>query len=126
MIKIVVIAIVCGIIVLYLKNSGSELTMPALIASGVILISLSLGYIMQTFSFLSEIIDISGINKETYAILLKITAIGYVVEFGSGTLQDFGLNSLADKLSFIGKFIIISVSAPIFYAVINILKGLLT
>ena len=106
MIKIVVIAIVCGIIVLYLKNSGSELTMPALIASGVILISLSLGYIMQTFSFLSEIIDISGINKETYAILLKITAIGYVVEFGSGTLQDFGLNSLADKLSFIGKFII--------------------
>jgi len=123
MLKIVAVALICGIIVLYLKSINSDLSTLALVASGIILIALSLSYIVDTFSFFNELIEMTGLSREIYSIIFKITAIGYVVEFGSGTLDDLGLKSLSNKLSFVGKFVIISVSLPIIYALINLLKG---
>ena len=48
------------------------------------------------------------------------------MEFAAGAIEDFGLKSLSDKLVLIGKLIIIGVSMPVIYAVINLVTGLLT
>ena len=67
----------------------------------------------------------TGVNKEYFAIIFKIIAIGYLIEFAAGTIEDFGLKSLSDKLVLIGKLIIIGVSMPIIYAIFNLVSGLL-
>ena len=59
-------------------------------------------------------------------LIFKIVGIGYVVEFAAGILEDCGVKSVADKLVLAGKFVILSVSLPIFYALINILVGLVS
>ena len=66
----------------------------------------------------------TGVDGSLFSIIFKITAIGYLVEFGAGTIEDFGLKSLADKLVFAGKIIILGISMPVIYAVFNLLKGL--
>ena len=123
MVKITVFILICGIIIVYLKSINSELTLLMYIITGLMIVSFSLSYISETVTFFNGIISDSGINKQFFSIIFKITAIGYIVEFGAGVLDDFGLNSLSHKLIFIGKLIILSVSLPVFYAFINLIKN---
>lgn len=125
MIKIIVVAILCAIIIIYLKSINSELSFIAHIGAGIILLSFSLEYIENIYSFVNKIVEMTGIDKSLYKIILKIIAIGYIVEFGGQTLSDFGQESLAKKIYFIGKLAIFSVSIPIIYAIFNLLIGLL-
>ncbi|MBR2871432.1 MAG: hypothetical protein IKB98_08710 [Clostridia bacterium] len=124
MVKLVAIVIVCAIIIVYLKSINSDLTSLAILGSGIIVLSYAFQYVYQTYTFLSSIINLTGINSEYYSIIFKITAIGYLIEFGAGTVEDLGLKSLADKLVFAGKACIIVVSLPIIYAIFNLLSGL--
>ena len=126
MVKIVAIAIVCGLIIIYLKSINSDLTSLAILGSGIILLSSGFSYVYQTYSFLIDIVNLTGIDAGYYSIIFKITAIGYLVEFGAGTVEDLGLKSLADKLVFCGKAAILFVSMPIIYAVFNLFSGLVT
>ncbi|MBO5066852.1 MAG: hypothetical protein J6C62_00435 [Clostridia bacterium] len=125
MFKIISVAIICAVIIIYLKNTNSELSLLATVGSGIILIFLVFGYISDTFILINSIIDRTGINRELYVVIFKITAIGYIIEFASDAVLDFGLKSLADKLIFAGKILILSVSMPIIYAVFNLIQGIL-
>lgn len=125
MVKIVTAALVCSIIIIYLKSINSALAMLATIGAGIILIFFVLNYVLDAFKFINNIIELSGLDKEYYLIIFKITAIGYLVEFGADTITDFGLKSVADKLIFAGKIIIFATSLPVIYAIINLLVGIL-
>ena len=124
MVKITLTALVCGVIIAYLKLTKSEFALPAEIGAGVIILGVAYTYFTQTFDFIQKLADIGGVDGTFFSIILKITAIGFIVEFGAGTLCDFNLNSLSEKLQFVGKIVIITMSLPIFYAVINIISGL--
>jgi len=123
--KIVGVALVCAILILYLRSVNNELALPATIGSGIIILYLALSYVADTFTVISSLIDMTKVDGTYFGIIFKITAIGYLVEFGAGAVEDFGLKSLADKLVFAGKIIILGVSMPIIYAVINLLSGIL-
>ncbi len=125
MLKVVSIAIVFAIIILYLRNVNSEIALLASVGAGIILLFYGLQYLSETFLFINKIVELSGIDKEYYKIIFKITAIGYIVEFASSTVNDFGLKSLADKITFLGKIIILTTSLPIFYAIFNLITGML-
>lgn len=125
MVKIILIAMVCAILILYLKNINSELALLATIGSGIIILFFVFDYLTEIFGFINKLINLSGIDKDLYAIIFKTTAIGYLIEFSADTIRDFGLNSLADKLIFLGKIIILSMSLPIIYAVFNLLIGVM-
>jgi stage III sporulation protein AD len=125
MVKIVLIAMVCAILILYLKNINSELALLATIGSGIIILFFVFDYLAEIFEFINKLINLSGIDKNLYAIIFKTTAVGYLVEFSADTIRDFGLNSLAEKMIFLGKIIIFSMSLPIIYAVFNLLIGIM-
>lgn len=125
MTKIIIIGIILSIILVLLKNVNSDLFAPALVASGIILIYFSLIYFKEAFSFINQIIELSGIDVELYKIIFKIVGISYLVEFGAGTVEDMGYKSLSDKLVLIGKLMVFIVSIPVFYAVINLVISLI-
>jgi stage III sporulation protein AD len=125
MVKIVGFAIVAALIIVYLKSINSELFSFAIIAAGIIIIIFAFEYLVLTFNFFNKLIDLTGIDKEFYKIIFKITGIGYMVEFAAETINDFGVKGLSEKLVFVGKVVICSLSLPILYAVINVLSGIL-
>lgn len=124
MLKIVAIAIVCGIIIIYLKNLNSELVPLVILASGIIIVFLGLNYLTASFQFINEIISKSNLDNEIINIIFKITAVGYVIEFGADTVEEFGLKSLSNKLVFVGKLIIFVLSVPIISAVFDVVSSL--
>lgn len=125
MIKIVAIALVCALILSILKYVNSELFVPGLIATGVIIISFSLPYLSQTIVFFREIYELTNLDGQMLKIIIKIIAIAYLVEIASGTIEDMGLKGVSDKLALVGKVIIITISMPILYSLLNIIKGML-
>ena len=125
MVKIVSVALICALIVVYLRSINSELYFLALVGAGVIILSISFEYVSQALNFFNHIVDLTGIDKEFYLIIFKVVAIGYLVEFGAETINDLGLKSLSDKLIFIGKLAIFSVSLPVLYAIFNVLSRLI-
>lgn len=125
MIKILSIAILCTIIVVYLKEINSNLAIPALIVSGIIVILFSLNYLKNSFELVGKIIEMTSIDNKIVTSILKITVIANLIEFTALTIEDFGLKSLSEKLIFCGKIIIFSISAPIFYSVFELIIGLL-
>lgn len=125
MIKVLSIAILCTIIVVYLKEVNSNLAIPALVVSGIILILFSLNYLKTSFEYVGKILEITSIDNKIVISILKITVIANLIEFTALTIEDFGLKSLSEKLIFCGKIIIFSISAPIFYSVFELIIGLL-
>ena len=124
MVKIVAVCIVMGILILYLKSINSELAMLATICGGIIILIEASTYFSEILTFINNLIEKSNIDKELFIIIFKIIGIGYLIEFGATTLDEFGLRSLADKLVLVGKIIILSMSIPLFYAIFNLVAGL--
>lgn len=125
MLRIVACAVLCAFVLIYLKSVNSEFFSVATLGAGVIIIALGIDYLTETVGFIRKIIDSSGINTKYFSVILKITGIAYVVEFGAGIVEDLGLKSVADKLVFIGKAAIFTAAIPIVYAVFELLTGLI-
>ena len=126
MLQLVGIALVGGIITVYLKSINQELALMSLICTGIIIVVTAFAYLTETFDLFRRIAEIGNVDQTLLKIVLKIVGIGYVIEFAASILEDFGVKSIADKLVFAGKIIILTVSVPIFYALINILVGLVS
>lgn len=124
MYKIIFLTIIFSVIILFVKNFNQEIALILTAVCGIILLFSVLPFIKEIFVFFDDVIEKTGVNKSFFGIILKITAIGYVVEFGSETVRDFGLNSLSVKLEFLGKVLILTISLPIFNAVFNLLLKL--
>ncbi len=125
MIQVTAISLICAIIIIYLKSVNSELAFLATIGSGILIMGVGLTYLSEAFDFINKVSEVTGISNELYKIIFKITAIGYIVEFGASTIEDFGLKSLADKLVFVGKIVILTMSLPIIYGVFNLITEIL-
>ncbi|MBR2498278.1 MAG: hypothetical protein IKB67_01000 [Clostridia bacterium] len=123
--QIIIIALLCAIITLYLKSVGSEFYIFTLIGSGIIIFIFIVSYLSTIYEFINYLITLSGIDKEYYLIILKVTAVAYLVEFATDVINDMGIGGLANKLIFAGKIIILYLSMPIFYAIIRLLTELI-
>ena len=125
MYKFIVVALICSLIIIYLRNISKELAILCEIMSGIIVIIFAFDYLTDTFSFLNALVTYSGLDKSVFRILIKIIGIGYLVEFTARIIDDFGIKGLSDKVVFVGKILIFSISIPIFYAFINLIESFL-
>lgn len=125
MLKIVACAIVCVFILTYLKTVNSEFFSVAVLGAGVIITAMGLDYLTETVDFINTLVQSSGVNVKYFSVILKITGIAYVVEFGAGVVDDLGFKSISDKLIFVGKVAIFVAAMPIIYAVFNLITGLI-
>ena len=56
--------------------------------------------------------------------MLKITGIAYLSQFGMQICADAGEGAIAAKIELAGKILIMTVSAPILLAVLDVVMGL--
>lgn len=124
-VKIVVIALVFAVIIIYLQTVNREIALVAAIVAGTIIIMSVLDLLYQVFSLYEEIATLGGIGSDILKLIIKITLICYIVEFAVGIIEDFGLKSLADKVTLAGKLIVIVTATPIIVSLVKVLKNLI-
>ncbi len=123
--KIAAVGIISVILVVYLKSINQELAVVAGIASGLLILILSFSYVMEFVTFFKELAESGGIDNTAIKLTLKIIAISYLIEFSSGVANDFGLNSLGDKIGFAGKMIMITLAIPLIKEMLTMVIGML-
>ena len=120
-VQIIAVGFIAVIIIVVLKQYKPEYSMYVSIIAGAIIIFLSLDKITAIINLLTNLSKKSGINAEYLGILLKITGIAILTEFAVSIWKDSGESAIASKIDFGGKVIVISMSVPIIYALLEII-----
>ena len=123
--QLIGIAFVTAVAAILVKNTKPELAVVITIAGSIILLLFVLEVFRGTITLFSDIAEATGLNAAIVKTLLKMVGIGYLVEFSAGILNDFGQNSLADKLIFCGKILILVLAVPILESILSLVGELI-
>lgn len=123
--KIVGFGILATLMVVILKENSKEVAIILIIASSIILLLSTVNYLKPIVSMIENIVSNSSIESSYILIILKITGIAYLIEFGKDICIDVGQNSIANKMEIAGKIIIVSLSVPVITSVFEIVEKLI-
>ena len=123
--KIIGVALVTAFAAVFLRGSKPELALAVTIAGAALIPLFAVDLLSASFQIFSDIAAKTGIDDSLVKIVVKIVAIGYLVEFSAGVVEDFGSKSVADKLVFAGKAVIFTVSLPIFESLLTLIGNFL-
>ena len=123
--KIIGAAFVTAIAGILLKNTKPELSFAVTVTGIIVILLFVVDILKDSLGVIAEVVSLTGIENGLVRVLLKIVGIGYLTEFSVGILQDFGVSSVADKVSLAGKLTILVLSLPVVESLLLLLKGFL-
>lgn len=114
----------CSLIVsVILKEYKKEYAIYSMLIGGAIIICLSLETISKITNFIKQFSK--TYNNTFIEILLKITGISILTEYAVSICKDAGESSIANKIDFASKILVISMSIPIISSTLSLLLKLL-
>lgn len=125
-VQIVIIGLISTIIGIIIKENNKEFATYIRIAVGIVLFFLIFSKLSTVMSMITNIVEKTNIPSVYIKILFKIVGIAYLAEFGSEICKDAGENSIASKIEFSGKVLIMLISTPIIVALIEEISKVLT
>ena len=124
-VKIIGIGFLTLIITIILKVTKKEYAIYAVLIGGAIIIFYSMDMVKSIIDFIQELSHNSNYNNAFISLLLKITGISILTEYAVSICKDAGENSIANKIDFGGKIIVISLSIPVISTTLDTLTKLL-
>lgn len=122
--KIIGIGFATLVITIVLKEYKKEYAIYSTLIGGTIILLISMDTLKVIIDFIKKL-SLQGYNYEFINLLLKITGIAILTEYAVNICKDSGENSIANKIDFGGKIIIISLSIPVISNSLEILTKLL-
>ena len=124
-IKIVAVALITVFANMLIKQTKPEIAILISIVGSIVIITIVITSLKTVFTYFYNIFKTTGVDIELLTPLFKIIAIGYIAEFGANICVDSGASSVADKILFAAKIIILIIALPIVTTVIDMVIGLL-
>ncbi len=124
-IKIIGIGFLTLIITIILKETKKEYAIYAVLIGGAIIIFYAIDTIRSIITFIQDLSNNSNYNNAFISLLLKITGISILTEYAVSICKDVGESSIANKIDFGGKIIVISLSIPVISTTLETLTKLL-
>lgn len=123
--KIIGVGFVATIIAVILKEYRKEYVIYVSIIAGIIIISMSMNFLSQIISTLTNLSEKLGTNSNFIVLLLKITGISILLEFAISICQDSGENAIATKIDLGGKILILGMSLPVISKLVETLFNMI-
>lgn len=123
--KIVALGITATILAVIVKQFKREYGVHISIATGVVIFLLmisKLASILEVIHGLTNKLDMEVVYLKS---IFKIIGIAYITEFGAQVCKDTGESSIASKIEFAGKIIIMALALPILLSVLNLIIKLM-
>jgi stage III sporulation protein AD len=122
-IKIVAFAFMALFIVLIFKGKRDDLAIQVSIAAGILIFIFMVNKLTIIMGFLQTLANKANIDIVYLNTVFKILGIAYIASFCSEICRDAGESSIAAKVDFAGKILILVLAIPILMAVMqSILK----
>ena len=111
--QIIGVALISTTLCLVIKKDRPEIAMFIGILTGVIIlvsVIFKLGFIIES---INELATKANIPSVYITLIIKLIGIAYLMEFAIQLCKDCGEGSIASKLEFGGKIIVMTMSFPI-------------
>lgn len=123
--QIVGIAFLATVLILVIREQKPMFAFLLATFTGIGIFLALVGKIGDVVSVLEELADRSGIPTVYLKTMLKIIGIAYIAEFGAQIVRDAGLESIASKIEFAGKMLILVMAIPIISVIVETVLNLL-
>jgi stage III sporulation protein AD len=95
------------------KENNKNIALLLSIFAGSMILIYAISNIQAVVDTLKKLIEQSGINATYLNLILKVTAIVYLIEFGKSVCIDAGESALGTKLELAGKVVIVTLTIPV-------------
>ena len=116
--KILGIGLFVVILSLIFKELKQEYSIMLMLAGGIIITLWGLAKIYPVVDYIRELTDSSNIT-EYFSVILKVLGISFIVQIVADICRDFGEASIASKIEFAGKAVILVIVLPVLKSVIS-------
>ena len=125
LLKILAIALITVFANMIVKQTKPEIAILISIVGSILIIIMAVNSLSSIITSFYSIFKTTGVDSSLLTPLIKIVAIGYLAEFAANICVDAGASSVADKILFCAKLIILTIALPIVTTVINMVVALL-
>lgn len=118
-IKIVAFAFAALFMFLLFKDKRSDISTLISLSAGAIIFLVVITQLNDVIYFIKDMADKANIDMVYIGVVLKILAIAYLATFCSEICKDAGAASIASKVEFSAKILILTLAIPILMAVLK-------
>jgi stage III sporulation protein AD len=118
-IKIIAFAFVALFITLTVKRNREDIAILISIVAGIMIFIFMISKLTIVINFLQSLSNKANIDVIYLDTVFKILGIAYLSSFTSEICKDAGESSIAMKVEFAGKILILTLSIPILMAVMK-------
>lgn len=111
--KITAVGVVGALLSVMLKSYKKELSMAVAVATGLTITAMMIAYMGDVFDAFALLIEKTGINREYFSIILKVTGIAYISQFAGELCRDAGENAIAVKIETASKIAVMVLTMPV-------------
>ncbi len=123
--KIAGIGIAAAVFAVFLKGWKPELAIQISLIATVIILVTVLPYLKVVVELIKDISEQAGIEYRYINIVFKVIGIAYIAQFASELCRDAGESAIASKIEVGGKIIIMTLSMPIIYSLLEVVNAIL-
>lgn len=123
--KLVGLAIMSTILCMIIKKDRPEMAMFIGILTGIMIllsVTYKLNFIIES---ISDLANKANIPTMYISLIIKLIGIAYLIEFAIQICKDCGEGSIASKLEFGGKIIVMTMSFPILISIIDMILNII-
>ncbi len=124
--KTVAFALICTVLIITIKQSRPEIAVVLTLAASVLVVFSVVPQLKALMDGLSRMSALAGIaSNNNIGLVLKIIGISYIAEFGSQVCADAGEVALASKVELAAKVMIMLISMPIMFSLVDLIMRML-
>ena len=123
--QLVGIAMVSTILCIVIKKDRPEMANFVALTAGIIIllsVVMKLSFIVDGIQSLADKVNIPSMY---ISLIIRLIGICYIIEFAISLCNDCGEKSIASKLEFGGKIIIMTMSFPILLSIVDTIISLI-
>lgn len=124
-IKVVIIGIIATILAVILREQKPEIALQVSVVTGLMIFIFVVTKLNSVIEVMRHFASKANIDLIYFTTILKVIAIAYITEFGAQVCKDAGEGSIASKIEFAGKVLIMIMAVPILAALLDIVTKLM-
>lgn len=123
-VKISLLAILCAVAILIVRQLKSELAIPLTIGVAVVIVSMLCDKLFELVYSFYNFSQQANIDVEAIECVIKVVGIGYLAEFTNNICVDANCKSIGDKVLLASKIAILFCALPMVDKLFGIIKDI--
>lgn len=123
--KAVAAALITAVLGLVMAKQGKDTAVLLTILACTMILAAALGYLSTVLDFFNALEDLTGLDGDSFHILLKVVGIGMIGEMASMICTDAGNAALGKALQILATVLILCLSLPLFQSLLELIGDIL-